>query len=61
MSLHAFAYEISLLYVIPAKAGIQEHQEGLDPGFRRGDDQEGSCEVRKFLIGSNWPPLRPAA
>jgi hypothetical protein len=24
--------------VIPAKAGIQEAQESLDPGFRRGDD-----------------------
>ena len=23
--------------VIPAKAGIQEYQELLDPGFRRGD------------------------
>jgi len=27
--------------VIPAEAGIQEHQELLDPGFRRGDDLEG--------------------
>jgi hypothetical protein len=26
--------------VIPAEAGIQEHQELLDPGFRRGDDLE---------------------
>jgi len=25
------------LLVIPAKAGIQEFQEVLDPGFRRGD------------------------
>jgi hypothetical protein len=25
------------LFVIPAKAGIQEFQEVLDPGFRRGD------------------------
>jgi len=24
--------------VIPAKAGIQEKQALLDPGFRRGDD-----------------------
>jgi hypothetical protein len=24
--------------VIPAKAGIQEKQELLDPGFHRGDD-----------------------
>jgi hypothetical protein len=24
--------------VIPAKAGLQEKQELLDPGFRRGDD-----------------------
>jgi hypothetical protein len=26
--------------VIPAKAGIQEHQAVLDPGFRRGDGSE---------------------
>ena len=26
--------------VIPAKAGIQEYQEVLDPGFRRGDALE---------------------
>jgi hypothetical protein len=26
--------------VIPAKAGIQEQQEPLDPGFRRGDGLE---------------------
>jgi hypothetical protein len=24
--------------VIPAKAGIQDFQDLLDPGFRRGDD-----------------------
>jgi hypothetical protein len=60
MKLHAFGYEISLLYVIPAKAGIQEKLGVLDPGDpvpakagSRGDDQEGSCEVRQFLIGSN--------
>jgi len=28
----------ALLFVIPAKAGIQEIQGILDPGFRRGDD-----------------------
>ena len=27
----------SLLFVIPAKAGIQEYQQVLDPGFRRGE------------------------
>jgi hypothetical protein len=27
-----------LFPVIPAKAGIQEKQTLLDPGFRRGDD-----------------------
>jgi hypothetical protein len=29
--------------VIPAKAGIQLFQNVLDPGFRRGDDQEAFC------------------
>jgi hypothetical protein len=38
MKLHAFKSQISLLSVIPAKAGIQEKHAGLDPGFRRGDD-----------------------
>jgi hypothetical protein len=28
----------TLFSVIPAKAGIQEYQGLLDPGFRRGDD-----------------------
>jgi len=28
----------TLFFVIPAKAGIQEYQGLLDPGFRRGDD-----------------------
>jgi len=28
-------------FVIPAKAGIQEIREVLDPGFRRGDGFEG--------------------
>jgi len=27
-----------LIFVIPAKAGIQLFQDVLDPGFRRGDD-----------------------
>jgi hypothetical protein len=27
----------SIEFVIPAKAGIQLFQDGLDPGFRRGD------------------------
>jgi hypothetical protein len=27
-----------ILTVIPAEAGIQDSQEFLDPGFRRGDD-----------------------
>jgi len=27
--------------VIPAKAGIQEKQAVLDPGFRRGDGTDG--------------------
>jgi len=31
--------------VIPADAGIQEYQEVLDPGFRRGDGLENSCEA----------------
>jgi len=30
----------TLPYVIPAKAGIQEYQEPMDPGFRRGDGLE---------------------
>jgi len=41
MKLHAFTDQISLLSVIPAKAGIQEKHAVLDPGFRRGDDQYG--------------------
>jgi len=28
----------TLVFVIPAKAGIQEYQGLLDPGLRRGDD-----------------------
>jgi hypothetical protein len=32
--------------VIPAKAGIQEYQELLDPGFRRGDGLEGFLQGR---------------
>ena len=30
----------SLLFVIPAKAGIQSIQDVIDPCFRRGDGQE---------------------
>ena len=38
--------------VIPAKAGIQEKQALLDPGFRRGD---GFDEIdRKYLIFRSW-------
>jgi len=32
--------------VIPAKAGIQEKQELLDPGFRRGDGFVGFLRSR---------------
>jgi hypothetical protein len=31
--------------VIPAEAGIQEYQEVLDPGFRRGDSLEDFLRV----------------
>jgi len=48
MKLHAFTDQISLLSVIPAKAGIQEKHAVLDPGDPapakaggRGDDQYG--------------------
>jgi len=41
MKLHAFTDQISLLSVTPAKAGIQEKHAVLDPGFRRGDAQDG--------------------
>ena len=34
--------------VIPAKAGIQEQQTLLDPGFRRGDGLGDFCETVKF-------------
>jgi len=36
-----------LFSVIPAKAGIQLFQDVLDPGFRRGDDQETFYEAIK--------------
>jgi hypothetical protein len=38
-----------LFCVIPAKAGIQNHQGLLDPGLRRGDELLGSfiCSVRR--------------
>ena len=35
----------SSLSVIPAKAGIQENEELLDPGFRRGDGLGGQEAV----------------
>jgi len=42
--------------VIPAKAGIQDFQGLLDPGFRRGDGLEGFLRdhqlCRKYLFGS---------
>jgi len=37
--------------VIPAEAGIQEHQELLDPGFRRGDGLEDfsrGCQISSY-------------
>jgi len=34
--------------VIPAEAGIQEYQEVLDPGFRRGDSLEGFLRVHQI-------------
>jgi hypothetical protein len=42
-------------FVIPAKAGIQLFQNGLDPGVRRGDDwkdflQNPQISCRHFLI-----------
>jgi len=33
--------------VIPAKAGIQEQQGILDPGFRRGDGLDGFLRVHQ--------------
>ena len=42
----AFAKPRKLSFsVIPAEAGIQEHQGVLDPGFRRGDGREAFCEA----------------
>jgi|MudIll2142460700_1097286.scaffolds.fasta_scaffold2220575_1 hypothetical protein len=56
MELHAFKNEISLLGVIPAKAGTQEKRAALDPGFLRGDDEEGflgsakvSCLIKRAV------------
>jgi hypothetical protein len=34
-------------FVIPAKAGIQEKQALLDPGFRRGDGLDGLLRERQ--------------
>jgi hypothetical protein len=34
--------------VIPAKAGIQEEQEFLDPGFRQGDGLDGSLRDHRY-------------
>jgi len=36
--------------VIPAKAGIQEKQALLDPGFRRGDGFGGFLQTHLSLI-----------
>ena len=38
------------LSVIPAKARIQEIQQLLDPGFRRGDDLETFCEAINIMV-----------
>jgi hypothetical protein len=38
--------------VIPAKAGIQEQQGLLDPGFRRGDGLNDFLRVRQYLFVS---------
>jgi len=40
----------TLFFVIPAKAGIQEYQGLLDPGFRRGDDFTDFLQVHQ-----KWP------
>jgi hypothetical protein len=40
--------------VIPAKAGIQEKQAILDPGFRRGDGFDDFLRTHQY-----WPPNNP--
>ncbi len=39
---------ISVFFVIPAEAGIQEYQGLLDPGFRRGDGLGDFLRVHQF-------------
>jgi hypothetical protein len=41
--------------VIPAKAGIQQKQALLDPGFRRGDDFDGFYEAVYGLFIQRFP------
>jgi hypothetical protein len=51
---------ITSFLVIPAKAGIQEKQALLDPGFRRGDgfdDFLRAHQTSSFEIP--WSPLAP--
>jgi hypothetical protein len=42
--------------VIPAKAGIQEQQALLDPGFRRGDGFAGFLQSLQPYL--SWIPLK---
>ena len=44
--------QISIEFVIPAKAGIQLIQAVLDPGFRRGDDPSDFLRIHQFLMYS---------
>jgi hypothetical protein len=42
-----------VVFVIPAKAGIQKYKPLLDPGFRRGDGLDVFCDIvttRFFFI-----------
>jgi hypothetical protein len=41
--------------VIPTKAGIQEKQALLDPGFRRGDGFDDFLRTHQFLDRINLP------
>jgi hypothetical protein len=50
MELHAFKNEISLLGVIPAKAGIQENVQLWTPAFSGVTTKRGSWEVVKFPV-----------
>jgi hypothetical protein len=40
----------SIVFVIPAKAGIQLFQDVLDPGFRRVKLEETFCEIIKLFM-----------